>query len=149
MHNNAMLKGFFYLHLLTKARIWAKIHWKIQENESCKSNTFYVHTTSDNNTVANRSVEFSFCQRDRNQTIWTIPEGIPPVIQNVFHLPLAWVSGLVSHTYQHETTQAICLYIHITPPYVVLYANWHWLHIYINIFNPVSEFLCQILVNKT
>ena len=54
--------------------------------------------------VANRSVEFSFSQRDRNHTVWAIPEGIPLVVQNVFHLPLAWVSGLVSYTCQHETT---------------------------------------------
>lgn len=63
-----------------------------------------TYITSDINTVANRSAEFPFSQRDRNHTVWAVPEGIPLVVQNIFQLPLAGVSRLVSYTCQHETT---------------------------------------------
>lgn len=119
------------------------------ENTSCKSVIFYIYTTSDMNTVVNRSVEFDWKQRDRNRTVWAIPEEMPLVVQNIFHLPLAWASGLVSYTCQHETTQAICLYILITPPFVVLCAILHWQNIRNNIFNPVSAFLCHVPANKS
>lgn len=119
------------------------------ENIPCKSDIFYRYTTSGMNIVVNRSVEFDWKQRDRNYTVWAIPEEMPLVVQNIFHLPLAWVSGLVSYTCQHETTQAICLYMLITPPFVVLYASFHWQNIRNNIVNPVSAFLCHVPVNKS
>lgn len=79
--------------------------------------------------VINRSLESDWKHWDINHAIWVVPEASLLVIQSIFQLPLACISGLVSRSSSQEAMGAICLYGHISPLHFTSYSTWHQLYI--------------------
>lgn len=90
--------------------------------------------------VINRSLESDWKHWGINHAIWVVPEASLQVIQSIFQLPMAGMSGLVSHTSSREATGAICLYGHISPLHFTSHSTWHKLHI-----GYTSEWLPSLL----
>lgn len=82
--------------------------------------------------VINRSLESDWEHWGINHAICTASETSQSVIQSIFQLPVACISGLVSHMGSQETTGAICLYGHISILHFTSHSTWHWLYISIH-----------------